>query len=267
MDITEYDCRAGGKMLVLAFALCAATLAHGQDSGKWQFEAAPYIWIAGTDLSARIGATTPAATMNGRVSGTLSSATDAGAMGTLEARRGRLGFLVDMWRLEVSNSSKAVLGGWLGNVTLKTTQDVVGLAAAYRVWNGQTTPVDIAAGARYSSLRADISLSPGLSSPQGARYTDSANWPDVYAGVRVTHALTDKWSLVGYADIGAGVTKKSWQALAGANYTLSKNTSVKFGYRVFNMDFERHRFIYDVRTELQLSMKTSGIYAGLGVKF
>jgi opacity protein-like surface antigen len=265
-------CNPGfGKALIPAFALCVAPLACAQptspDSGKWRYEAAPHIWAAGTDLSTRLGASVPVANVNGSASGDISSSTHAGVMGTFEARRDRWGVLLDMWRLKVSNDSKPVLGGALGNASLKTTQGVIELAGAYRVWNGQTTPIDAVAGARYSYLKADLNLSPSLSIPAGARLTESVEWPDVFLGVRVAHALSDKWRLVGYADIGAGATKKSWQALAGANYAFSKNMSAKFGYRIFNMDFERSYFISDVRTDFRLNMKTSGVYAGLGFKF
>jgi opacity protein-like surface antigen len=265
-----------GKALVpafalSAFALCPAAPAHSetasQDNATWEFEAAPYLWVAATDVSTRLGARAPVVNANGSVSGDISSSMNAGAMGTFEARRGRWGVLLDLWRVTASNGAKPVMGGVLGNARLKTTQAAAEFAGAYRVWNHQTTPVDAVAGLRYSYLKADISLSPSLVLPAGARFTDSVDWPDAFVGVRVAHALTDKWRLVGYADIGAGVTKKSWQALAGANYAISDNMSAKFGYRVFNMDFEKSYSISDIRADFRLSMKTSGVYAGLGYRF
>jgi opacity protein-like surface antigen len=264
--------RGFGKAAIpAAFALCFVPPAHAQaaspDNGQWQFEAAPYIWIAGTDVSTRLGARAPVVNASGSVSGDISSSMNAGAMGTFEARRDRWGFLLDLWRVTASNGSRPVMGGVLGNASLKTTQAASELAAAYRVWDHQSTPVDAVAGIRYSYLKADINFSPSLLLPAGARFTENVDWPDVFVGVRVAHALTDKWRLVGYADIGAGVTKKSWQALAGANYAFSKNMSAKFGYRIFNMDFERSYSFSDVKTDFRLNMKTSGVYAGLGLKF
>jgi opacity protein-like surface antigen len=81
----------------------------------------------------------------------------------------------------------------------------------------------------------------------------------VFIGVRATHKISERWSLVGYADIGAGCTKTSWQAIAGANYTFSKNMIAKFGYRVLDVDYENSR--------LQINLKTSGPYGGLGIRF
>jgi opacity protein-like surface antigen len=296
VDISlKFDCRTGvhvavsrhllqdesmgnsgfGNALIPACTLCFAPLACAQaispDSGGWQFEATPYIWAAGTSVSPSVDASIPMANLQGSVSSRISSPTHAGAMGIFEARRDRWGILLGLWQLKLSNGARPVLRGALGQASLDTTQSVAELAAAYRVWDHPTTPVDAVAGARYSYLKADIALSPSLLLPKGARFSDSAHWPDAFMGVRVAHALSDRWALVGYADIGKGATKKSWQALAGANYTISKNLSAKFGYRIFSMDFEKSYVksyvISDVRAEFRLNMKTSGVYAGLGYKF
>jgi hypothetical protein len=260
-----------GIALIPTVALCFVPPAHAQtasrDNEKWRIEAAPYIWVAGTDVSTRLGAHVPVVNANGSVSSDISSSMNAGVMGTFEARRDRWGVLLDLWRVTASNGSRPVIGGLLGNARLKTTQAAAEFAGAYRVWDHQTTPVDAVAGVRYSYLKADISLSPSLVLPAGARFTESVDWPDVFVGLRVAHALTDKWRLVAYADIGAGVTKKSWQALVGANYAVSENMSAKFGYRLFNMDFEKSYSFSQVRADFRLSMKTSGVYAGLGYEF
>jgi hypothetical protein len=292
VDISlKFDCRTGvhvavsrhllqdesmgnpgfGNALIPAFTLCSAPLACAQatspDSGGWQFEATPYIWAAGTSVLTSVGASIPMANLQGSVSSRISSPTHAGAMGIFEARRDRWGILLGLWQLKVSNGARPVLRGALGQASLDTTQSVAELAAAYRVWDHQTTPVDVVAGARYSYLKIDTALSPSPLLPEGRRFSYSAHWPDAFMGVRVAHALSNQWALVGYADIGGGATKKSWQALAGANYTFSKNISAKFGYRIFSMDFEKSYVISDVRADLRFNMKTSGVYAGLGYKF
>jgi hypothetical protein len=268
----ELDRRAGVPV-VLMLALWAAPHACAQvartSGGEWQFEAAPYIWAASTHLSADVGLRIPAADLAGAAGGGMSSSRHAGAMGSFEARKNRWGILLDFWHLKVVHASKPVLDGVLGNASLKTTRGVVQLAGAYRVWNHETTPVDAIAGIRYSYLKADIDLSPSPFVRSGANFSDSVDWPDAYGGIRVAHALSEKWALVGYADIGAGATKKSWQVLAGADYAFSKNMSAKFGYRVFNMNYEKTRSIPEAgaKADFRIDMRTAGIYGGLGIKF
>jgi opacity protein-like surface antigen len=85
------------------------------------------------------------------------------------------------------------------------------------------------------------------------------SWTDGFVGVRGAYIFTDKWSVVGYADAGAGGTKHSWQLLASANYNFSKTIVGKLGYRIISMDYEKTEFLFN--------MKTSGIFAGVGIKF
>jgi hypothetical protein len=52
------------------------------------------------------------------------------------------------------------------------------------------------------------------------------NWTDGFAGVRASYVFSDKWSVVGYADAGAGDTKYSWQH-TGALTTISRRPSLR----------------------------------------
>ena len=56
---------------------------------------------------------------------------------------------------------------------------------------------------------------------------------DPYVGVRVQYPIAERWTLVGYADVGGfGVGSEfTWQAAAGINYEFSKSIAGKFGYR------------------------------------
>jgi hypothetical protein len=66
-------------------------------------------------------------------------------------------------------------------------------------------------------------------------------------------------SLVGYADAAAGGTKHSWQSLTAASYNFTKSIVAKVGYRVISVDYEKTSFLYNVMT--------SGLFAGVGIRF
>jgi opacity protein-like surface antigen len=257
---------AGAVCVATAIALCIlaplsaqATDTESREPATWQFEATPYIWAAEISAGAHISARTPRIDVDANVSGNLSNSISSGLMGSFEARRNRWGILFDVFDVRLSKDSGPLLGGMLGTSSFEVTQNVVQLAGAYRAWDDKITPVDAVAGARYSYLKADLALSPSVVLPAGAGRASRAQWADVFIGVRAAHKISERWSLVGYADIGAGCTKISWQAIAGANYTFSKNMTAKFGYRVLDVDYENSR--------LQINLKTSGAYAGLGIRF
>jgi len=87
------------------------------------------------------------------------------------------------------------------------------------------------------------------------------SWVDPYIGVRVQHPIAERWTLVGYADVGGfGVGSDfTWQALAGVNYEFSKAIAGKFGYRYLYVDYDKDGFRYD--------MANSGLYLGVGIRF
>jgi opacity protein-like surface antigen len=87
------------------------------------------------------------------------------------------------------------------------------------------------------------------------------DWVDPYVGVRAQHPLAERWTLVGYADVGGfGVGSEfAWQAAAGVNYEFSKSIVDKFAYRYLYVDYDKDGFRYD--------MENSGVYLGAGIRF
>jgi hypothetical protein len=150
-------------------------------------------------------------------------------------------------------------GGILGSARVGLKQAILQLAGEYRVLDSAVTPVDVLAGVRYTYLSGDLSFSNGAILPGGGSRSNSTSWTDGLIGVRGTWVITDKWSLTGYADAGAGGTKHSWQFLTSANYNFTKSIVARVGYRIISMDYEKTEFLYNV--------KTSGFFTGVGIKF
>lgn len=224
----------------------------------WQFEATPYFWAAGMNGWGRIGSRTPTAKLETSFSDVWRNL-DFGAMGTFEARKGRWGILFDSIYVKLGQTSDPLLGGDLGTAKLDVSQTILQLAGAYRVIESHVAPIDVLAGARYTSVSGDLSFSRSPLLPAGSSRSDNVNWTDGFVGVRGTYALTDKWSLIGYADAGTGGTKYSWQLIGGTNYDFSKSLVGKIGYRIISMKYESPDFLYQ--------LKTQGMYVGLGIKF
>jgi opacity protein-like surface antigen len=241
---------------VFAESLFAQVEVH--PANGWQFEATPYLWAAGLNGWSRFGANTPTVPLDASFSDVWRDL-DFGAMASFEARKGRWAILFDSIYIKVSQTSDPLLGGALGTAELGLKETILQLAGAYRVYDSAVVPVDVLAGVRYAHISGDLSFSPSALLPGGGSRSDSVGWTDGFVGVRATYALTDKCSLVGYADAGAGGTKHSWQVLAGANYAFSKTIVGKVGYRILSMDYEKPDFLYDV--------KTSGFFAGVGIRF
>jgi hypothetical protein len=249
------------KLGVIVSALATPALGFAQaepPQDGWHFEATPYLWAAGLSGWTRVGARTPTAKFDANFSDVWRNL-DFGAMGAFEARKGRWAILFDAIYVKLSKTSDPLLGGALGTARLKGDQTILQLAGAYRVLDSPVIPVDVLAGVRYTNLYSQPSFSQSALLPNGPSASDSVSWTDGFAGVRAAYILSDKWSLFAYGDGGGGGTKYSWQVITGANYNVSKTFVAKVGYRIISMDYETNNFLYNVRT--------SGVFAGLGIRF
>jgi len=250
---------AAGMLLVVSGA------AQGAAPGEWQMEATPYLWLAGLKGDTQIGAS-PQANIDLSPSDVLDKL-DFGLMGTFEARKGRWGVFLDGVYAKLSDSaggSISLRGGPGVNVNADATvkQTIFSAALQYRAVEG-TTPVDLIFGGRYNKVDLQTTVSAVFFGPLGVTRSPSyeKSWWDPYVGVRVTHPLTDRLSAVVYADVGGfGVgSETTWQALVGANYSISKTMTAKFGYRYLHTDYDNDSFRFKV--------DMSGVYLGLGIRF
>lgn len=247
------------SLAVLAFAASTSALAQASPpADTWQFEVTPYFWAAGMSGWGRIGARTPTVKFDTSFSDVWRNL-DVGAMGTIEARKGRWGVLFDAMYVKLGQDSEPLAGGELGTAKLKVSQTILQLASAYRVVDDRVMPIDVLGGARYTYLDGELSFSRSPRLPNGIDRSNNVSWVDGFLGVRARYYLTDKWSVLGYADAGTGGTKYSWQLIAGTNYDFTKSVVGKFGYRIISMKYESNNFLYQVKTE--------GLYLGVGMKF
>jgi opacity protein-like surface antigen len=125
--------------------------------------------------------------------------------------------------------------------------------------------VDVIGAARSTRLdtKLDLALTTGAPLlPDGSRSVSGREtWWDPLIGVRVLVPFAEKWTAVGYADIGGfGVGSDiTYQLLAGVNWQFSKSVSAKLGYRYLYQDYEHNGFIWD--------MTANGFYLGAGFQF
>ena len=85
------------------------------------------------------------------------------------------------------------------------------------------------------------------------------NWWDGFVGMRGLIPLSKRWSLLGYAELGAGGSNFTFQGIAGVNFQVAKHFIIKGGYRYLMIDVEDNLFVYDVQI--------GGPYLGLGIVF
>lgn len=253
--------RRSVKSACCAVGLATATSAAAYDdrpADEWKFEATPYFWAAGMSGWTRVGSRTPTMRVDTDFS-QIWDHLDFGGMGSFEARKGRWGILFDAIYVKVSQRTRPLAEGFIGSVDATLKQTILQGAGAYRVLDSPKTPVDVLAGVRYTYVDGDLNFPSSRLLPEGPNFSRSVNWADGFVGVRAAYALTDNWSVIGYADAGTGGSDYSWQIIAGTNYDFTKSVVGKFGYRIISMKYESDNFLYNI--------KTQGLYLGVGIRF
>jgi opacity protein-like surface antigen len=239
-------------------------------TGGWQFEVTPYFWGAGMKGDVQLGSL-PKISTDVSFSDIL-DVLDFGIMGAFEARKGRWGMLFDAiyMDLEMDGTASRTGAGPVGatataDAKLEMKQTLLAAAASYRALEGRS-PVDVFGGLRYVKIEASADINASFFGPAGSTSgavsrSGDKDWVDPYIGARILYPVSDRWTLVGYGDIGGfGVGSDfTWQALAGVNYHFSKSLSGKLGYRYLSVDYDKDGFLYD--------MASYGLYLGVGFRF
>lgn len=228
---------------VAAMLLSDIPPAYAQSAAdaQWQYEFTPYLWASAVSTTARIG---PLSVHTSTSFSDLLSDVNLALSGWFEARKGRWGVVFDGFYARLSDSQ--------GNVHVKVTQQLYGLAGAWRAVEGRT-PVDVMAGLRYNYIK------PTIETPTVGK-AQSKDALDPFIGVRGRLPLSERWSLVGYADVGTfNGGDYAWQLLAGADYAYRDTRTVKLGYRRYKIKSSDNDF--------EITNTMQGLYIGLGFKF
>lgn len=211
--------------LIAAVALAPASAA-AQD---WSGQVTLYGWGAGVtgDFTPFTGA--PTLSFDKSLSEVLEDL-DAAFFVTGLARRGDLVLFGDLTYSSSSRSGMTPLGPAAGEVTLRSLT----LAAGRRFDAGGGSTLDVLGGVR--AWRIDGSVSAPAA---GISIAPRADFVDPIIALRGNAPLSDRWSLLGYIDVGgfgAG-SDLTWQASATANYQATENLYLSIGWRHLYVDY------------------------------
>jgi len=189
-------------------------------------------------------------------------------MGALEARRGKWSILTDVIYLNLGNTGNSTISIGPGSgipINARVDQDlkawVVMTSLGYTAVQQEQVLMDVLGGVRYLSLDADAKLSvngPLPPTPPPAKVSKSVSLWDGIVGIRGQFDLSDRWSVPFYADIGAGDSDLTWQALLGVTYRFSWG-DLRLAYRHLEYDQKNDRLIQN--------MSLSGPALGVGFRF
>ena len=239
--------------IMLALSTTAA-FAQERSSDSWKWGAEVYFW--GASLG---GKTTSGGNIDLEIDKILENL-KFGAMGAISARKDKWTVFADLIYLDVGDSGTVPVHVSGMTVPVAASIDLKALISTsgvgYRVYNQSHTTLDAVLGVRYLGLKARLDATvPGQ--PTVREEESGSNW-DAVIGLRGKTDLNEKWYLTYYADVGAGDSDSTWQALGAVNYRLEK-VDLTLGYRYLDWKLGKFGPFHD--------LNLSGAFAGVKIPF
>ncbi len=209
---------------------------------EWNHSLAVYLW------GASLGGTTASGTEVEVDFKDLVDNLEFGAMAAYQARKGKWSFLTDVIYLDLSADRQLDLippiGGDIINVTTDVSLDLTGwvihLGGGYNLYDDREgTTTDFIIGARYLDLSSDMLLNFDLGPPEldiSVPLSASGDVWDAVIGMRGIISLGDRWFVPWGANIGAGDSDLTWQAMAGVAFKASSWADIALTYRHLEWD-------------------------------
>ena len=267
MAFSQSFIRSRSYLLAASILMATSTASWAAANGPatdddWQFGALIYAWLPNIngDLSFPNGSSQDLRVDAGDIISNLQFT----LMGSFEARKGDWSGFTDVIYMKVegdqANSVTVPTGAskTLLDTDLELKAWVWTVGGAYSLWRDDQSHLDLLAGARLLSLDMDLKLSGGGRLQRDRKLSASENvWTGII-GAKGRIALTDRWFLPYYADIGAGSSDlTTWQAFGGVGYAFDWG-EVHLTYRHIS---------YDQHDEVVENLSFGGPQLGVGLRF
>lgn len=223
--------------LFLISALNCTVNAAETETDKWQFTISPYLWIASI-----VGSTGAEGVDSGiDTDYTFLSLDNLEGAFFIAASASKNQWTIQTDIVFLKFADDGDFGPFTANIDLDG--HVVELSGAYRPNSFEYTEVIF--GLREVALNLDVGLTPG---PQGIQ---SKDWLDPLIGIRHVRPLGERWQARIRADIGGfGVSSDlAFNVLLGADFNMTKHSSLFMGYRYLTLDFEDGGYLVDLTAE------------------
>ena len=238
---------------------CLSAYADTNRSDKWEFQLAPYAWLAGQKGKVATLPPLPADDIDidfyddvlGNINGAL--------MLVGEARKGRFGLVMDVAYTDIEDEEPTT-GPFFSTYRWRTKSWIVSAAGLYRLAEQERAFLDVIGGIRYWSVDSELSLSAGLIGQR--EITNKEDWFDPIIGLKGLMPIGESKFFVSGAFVlgGFGVgSDLMWDVNINFGYQWTKGFSTTLGYRYLDVDYEDGDFLYDVAQD--------GLVLGLSWRF
>jgi hypothetical protein len=238
---------------------CFSSYAETTSSDKWNFQLAPYAWLAGQNGKVATLPPLPPADIDVDFYDDILGNINGAIMLVGEARKGRYGVVMDIAYTDIE-AEESTSGPFFSSVESRTKSWIVSAAGLYRLVEKERAFLDVFGGIRYWSVESKLSLEAGLLPAR--KISNTEDWVDPLVGLKGLTPIGESRFFVSgaFAIGGFGVGSDfMWDANINLGYQWTKSFATTFGYRYLDVDYEEDDFLYDVAQD--------GLVLGLSWRF
>lgn len=230
---------ADAASAAVADAVSVPAVAGGYPGEGYHFKVTPYVWAAGISGPVQAASRVPRPDIDLGIGDTFSNLDFFGFAGG-ELVGDRFGAIGDFVYVAVSAGAGTTrLPPALaldGDLDVKIA--VWSLAGFYRFHSGPRVDIDLIGGIRGYWVKTDLTVN----GPFNTVFTGSADtdWVDGMVGARFRGQIGRRVAIQAQADVGAGGSKLSWEALGFLDYQFSDRWSGVLGYRYLDVERTAH---------------------------
>ncbi len=237
--------------LTLAAILLAALPAMAQEAERTApAEAAatpvritltPYLWLPGisAEVTTRNGRSVPSGGVSASASEIVPQLHGVPFVGAMDINYGRFSLFADLITIGLRMDARPRPGYLFGTSTLDTRTTMGTLVGFYRVGQTENQAFDVGVGIRVTALSTNLRVN-GNRLPGFTAGTNSSQ-VDGIAAFRYAVRFTPSWGATIAADMGGGGSRLTWQALGSVDWHVTRDTTVRLGWRHVGFDQDTRR--------------------------
>lgn len=248
--------------ILVVFGL--SPLAHAEDpsemadlelgppaSDEWRVELTPYFFAPAVDAKSTVSGSTSSLDLS--FGDIIDNFGVFGLSGRIEAWKGDWGIFFDGAYLALDGDFTLSTPAPTIGIGVEITDAMLDFGLGYRLLKlplaedqSRMLIGDLLGGGRYHYLKQEIELSAvhPILGPVGTTLGGDEEWVELIVGARIKFDIFENFAVLVRGDVGGfGIGSGSdltWNVVAGVDWRFKENMSLKIGYRILDVDYERH---------------------------